>query len=316
MQKVLKSRQIYGEIVSRRCLGGVVVSDFEVGGSCLARVHRIENDRKWYCYFTGFLEGIAASGQLEVGEVEPLLAQCREFFSNIGDPDASDFIEDCQLDLLTHEQVLLTAEVRSRNIDVACQKSAKNRFNGFCAGISCDGSITLSEVETAIGAISRNPELLNDPDVRGLNQICVDAIADGIVDEEEQLAICDAINQIIGDIYSDTGLSSLGATRALEYERFELILENLEGACIVLTGNFEVSPRRILEEKLSGMGAIIGRTVSKKVHYVLVADEASRDWIETHQGHKIKKAMELKLKYGAPSFLTEKEVVRHLGLNN
>ena len=56
------------------------MSNFEVGGSRLARVHKLENDRKWYCYFTGFLEGIAASGQLEVGEVEPLLAQCREFF--------------------------------------------------------------------------------------------------------------------------------------------------------------------------------------------------------------------------------------------
>lgn len=68
------------------------MQDFEHGGPELARINRRNNDKKFFCHFTGFLEGISASGYLETGEVAPLLAECEEFVRRVRDGDALDII--------------------------------------------------------------------------------------------------------------------------------------------------------------------------------------------------------------------------------
>ncbi|WP_055661903.1 BRCT domain-containing protein [Jannaschia seosinensis] len=138
---------------------------------------------------------------------------------------------------------------------------------------------------------------------------------DGIVDDDESSAICDVITEVVGDSYSDTGLSSLGATPTFRYAAFEDVASDLSECCFVLTGNFRIKPRRKIEEALKAKGAEISKTFMRKTTHLIVALEASRDWIETHQGLKIKKAREYYQDAGQPLILAEFDVTRALDLS-
>ncbi|MFZ7091964.1 BRCT domain-containing protein [Primorskyibacter sp. 2E233] len=287
---------------------------FETGSRTLARIHKAANDKKYFCYFTGFLEGIVASGRIEAEEIPPLISQCEDFIANIGDADASEIIEDFDVDLLEFESLENAIEYRGREIDTVCPKSSTNRFLGYCAGISCDGKITIDEARILKEKIDEAPVLLNDPICRSLKSICNDALEDGIIDPSESAEICNAITRLIGDAYNDTGISELGNVPVFEPHPIAADPTELEGANLVLTGSFSITPRRILEEHLEAHGSIIFRSVSRKTSFVVVASEASRDWVHTHKGTKIIRALKLQEETGKPRFISEADLLTLLGM--
>lgn len=289
---------------------GNFMTDFEVGGATLGKIHGKKNDQKFFCYFTGFLEGIAASGNLEAGEVEPLIHQCCDFVSNIADGDANDIVEDFRADCLEFEQLTQTIEVRGELIDNACDRSATNRFMGFCAGIACDGVIKLEEAQKVVSFAKIWPSVFEDSFAKMILRECLDALEDGAISPEESTDICDAITQFIGDSYSDTGLSSLGGVAVFNPSKLP---DDLEGVVFVLTGAFSVSPRREIEARIADFGGQVASNVSKKVNFVVIATEASRDWVTTHKGHKIIKAQKLQEMHGFPEFIEERELLVRLG---
>lgn len=287
---------------------------YEPGGRALGKIHRAANDRKYFCYFTGFLEGIVASGTIEQGEVEPLIAQCEDFILNVSDNDASDILEDFKADLLEHAALVDAAVYRLREIDPQCSKSASNRFLGFCAGISCDGIITNEEAEVLAQKFEETPSLSDDTISRNLRNVCTEALDDGIIDSEESLEICAAISRLVGDAYSDTGIAELGNIPVFDYFSICSEIDSLVGATAVLTGNFSIRPRRILEDGLRERGCQITKSVSRKTDFVVVATEASRDWVHTHKGTKIIKAIKLREENSSPRFVDEADLLRALNL--
>ncbi len=280
------------------------------GGHHLGRIHRRNNDNKFYCHFTGFLEGIIASGLIEQGEYEPLIAECIEFVQRASDGDATDIIEDFKIDALEYEMINTAVEIRLEAIDKTCKKSRLNRFLGFCRGIVCDGVITVEEAEKTVQFLNKNVDMLDVVGVRQIYISCCDAISDGIIDPGESQEISDVIGHVVGDCYGDTGLAHTAGVANFLETKLESLDTNFEGAIIVLTGNFKTYPRRLLEEQLAGFGAIIARHVSGKTNYVIIGGEASRDWIEMNRGTKIRKAQELRLNSEKPLFLSESQILR------
>ncbi|AVW90421.1 BRCT domain-containing protein [Celeribacter baekdonensis] len=287
------------------------MANFEVGGAALGRVHRKANDKKFFCYFTGFIQGIVASGGIEPEEVKPLLDQCFEFARNVGDEDAFEIIEDFNAELLEADSLFDAAEYRMRDIDPDCERSALNRFLGFCAGIACDDRITLAETEKVIAFAQEQPSVLEDVGARAVISCCVDAVEDGEISSEESTEICYSISRIVGDCYADTGMSALGSVPVFEEAKID---EILEGTSFVLTGAFTVSPRRILEDAILERGGLVAKSPSGKTDYLVVASEASRDWVQTHKGTKIIKAIQLREKSGQPHFLSEMRLLKILDL--
>lgn len=282
----------------------------EHNGRALGRVHKVANDRKFFCHFTGFLEGIAASGMIERGEVAPLLAECREFVSRIADEDALEILEDFEAELLEHETVTLMVEVRAREIDTTCPKSALNRFLGYCRGIVCDSLITNDEAEGIVERIMSNPLLFEAVGVREIYNTCADAAHDRIVTPEESISICEAISRVVGDAYGDTGLSDVFGVANYDECKLTDFPQELDGAQIVLTGTFQSVPRSSLEQELEALGAILAKSVSGKTDYLIVGGTASRDWIEMNRGTKLRKAMELRHAGKGPKFVSEWQLLR------
>lgn len=281
-------------------------------GAGLARIHKRANDRKFFCYFTGFLEGIVSSGYIEVGEVEPLVAECEEFVRRVADADANEIIQDFEADLLECDSIKTACEYRIPEIDPECSKSSLNRFLGFCRGIVCDGVIALDEASELVARIDESPALLAEIGVRNIYVSCRDAIEDGYIDSDESLAICNAIGEIIGDSYGDTGIAQTFGVANFDEYQIDCVNSDLEGATVVLTGLFHETPRSLFEDTVKGLGATVAKAVTKKTDFVIVGGEASRDWIEMNRGTKIRKAQELRLKTGRPDFISEMQLRRHL----
>lgn len=286
------------------------MTNLSVEGPELGRIHKANNDKKFFCHFTGFLEGIACSGYLEPGEIEPLLAECVEFITRVSDGDAHDIIEDFKADLMSHQLIKDLASWRAEEIDQSCEKSSLNRFLGFCRGIVCDGLITEREANAMIRWLSDSPSLINTVGVSQIQTVCIDALEDGIISSHESEEICEAIGQVVGDCYGDTGLSQMSGVANFDEHRLTDLTSELEGANIVLTGKFKRSPRREFEDELCALGALIGRSVSGRTDYLIIGGEASRDWIEMNRGTKIRKAQDLRLSNNRPLFISESQLLR------
>lgn len=288
------------------------LAEFEHGGKKLARVHAKANDQKYFCYFTGFLDGVAASGLLETGEVEPLIEQCAEFAQNTRDEDAVEFLQDFEANLLEHASIADAVHYRSQEIDVDCKKSTLNRFMGYCAGIACDDLITIDEAIGVVSYAEHHPEILSDNDAAAIVFCCQDAVLDGEIDQQESADICHAITGLVGDSYADTGISSLGSVPLFPEGDFPSNLVELDGMTLVFTGNFEITPRKLLEDQISEFGATIARSVTKKTDFVVVGHEAARDWVFTHKGNKLAKALAMFQEAGRPVLISENQLKRRL----
>lgn len=290
------------------------VGDFEVNGPELERIHRVNNYQKFHCYFTGFLEGISASGRIERGEVEPLIAQCLDFLRGQGDPDAGDIIQDIECDLLEYEAIRDVAIHRSRGVDAKCLKSATNRLLGFCAGVACDNLITLREAQSLLNRIESDRRFEQSPGVRAIRDCCRDALEDCVVDETESREICSWISRVAGDSFSDTGLSAVFRSIAFDEHVLEDFPRAQAGKNAVLTGNFRIKPRNGLERRLTEIGMVITKQVSRNTDYLIIGGEATRDWVETNRGMKILRAQELIESGAGPKFVSEGQVLRLLGM--
>lgn len=286
------------------------LGDFEHGNELLGKIHGEANFNKVFCHFTGFLEGIASSGYIETGELEPLIAESLEFLEKFEDVDANDVIQDFQAEVLEHSMIADAVEMRVAEIDPDCEKSGINRFLGFCRGVVCDGIVTVEEANAILAKIQQNPKFLEVVGVKQIQLVCIDAVEDGIVDDHESYSICEAISMIVGDSYGDTGIAQTSGVANFNEFRLNDLWIDLEGRTVVLTGNFKEKPRSRFEERLADFGAIVTGHVSGKTDFIIIGGEASRDWIEMHRGTKMKKAQEILLKSDNPKFISESQILR------
>lgn len=287
---------------------------FSIGGHVLAKVHRKSNNIKLHCYLTGFLEGILASGAIEDGEVGALETQCADFVANLNDPDAAEILEDLSADLLEYAGLLDIVKYRSESIDLTCTKSELNRFFGYCAGVACDNIITEKEAMGLIEIISSSEVLSKNELACAVKFSCEDALLDGIVSGDQSDDICKCITMLVGDSYSDTGLSSLGGIPVFEETTNYLLPIDVNEKLFVLTGSFAIKPRKKMEVAIKNMGGKIAKNVTMKTDYLVIAMEASRDWKYTHKGLKISRALEIREENNHPSLVSESTVMKVLKL--
>ncbi|MGX9854705.1 hypothetical protein ACR03S_04575 [Limimaricola variabilis] len=275
------------------------MAKFEVGSSILARIHNERNLTKGECYFVGFLEGVLANKRIDNTEVEPLLETCQAFCENFDDDDAREVLIEAAQDYVDTVSELLQlidciVECRLQKIDATCPKSSANRLLGFCAGVACDGVITVNEVRSLLKRLSAPSDLQEDLRVAALKRVCLEALEDGLIDDDEEREIADWIARLVGDSYSDTGLTTFGSSPVLDDSAEFKLSEMRRGEIFVLTGNFEICSRADFAETLTAMGLNQARSVSKKVSYVVVGSEAARDWRLASMGTKMQRAFQLK----------------------
>lgn len=74
----------------------------------------------------------------------------------------------------------------------------------------------------------------------------------------------------------------------------------------MLTGTMAYGPRKHCESLITERGGVIGGSVSKKIHYLIVGSIANDQWLHSSYGTKIKKAVELR-ESGVPIAIISEE---------
>lgn len=285
----------------------------------LNAIHRERTSNRDLAYWIGFLEGIAASGTVETDELAPLRMHSQKFLSEFDDADARDLIEDLELawgDVSSeaHSMLLNIIEVRMNEISMTEGRTLLNRFLGFLKGVACDGKLFKPEVEAILWFISEYPPLLSDGRVEDVRKVAERSIADGVISDDESEELCFWISRLVGDSFSDTGLSAPTDIGATELFASSITRNDLKDSTVVLTGEFVQLglTRPQIQVYLERMGASCLKSVSRKVDYLFVASEASRYWATPNAGTKLMKAHQLLSNGDKPRLITEQALVKLL----
>ena len=277
----------------------------------LATIHRKQNIEKYDKFFVGFLYGVVASGKVEKAESEALKSICTDVLSKYVDEDADDIIQDLEAFPNEPDEIRLfindIIDDRTGGIDgmLASNFVPRNFFFGYLKGIACDNEITLEELQALIELGCSDPSLSNeDPRVDEVISYAKSAISDLEISKDENDKICDFISRIVGDAYADTGIGLPTDRPNLEgtIHRLEDIV--FKDRTFVLTGKFRPS-KKAFETVIESRGGNIINSVSKKVDYLVLANNGSRDYTTPNSGTKIQKAVILQHKHGNPLFIVE-----------
>ncbi len=283
--------------------------ELENEGVALGRIHAQANYRKALTYWLGFLKGILASNKVESAEYEPLVIEAENFLKLLHDPDAFELIDDVRMFKDEPKEIYAIIEdiiaMRTRGFWIESEKDEINDLYGFCAGIACDNSITPSEIEKLLQRLDTYPRIQSDKRLINLREAARRSIADGRITPEDSDDICSWIAHVVGDSATDTGMATFGNVGVLEGALQDANEVVFDDKMFVLTGKFNLAPRKAIEGMIADRGGKPKKGVCSKTDYLCVATQASRDWRNSHEGLKIIHAIELRTKGRGPDLVPE-----------
>lgn len=288
-------------------------------GVALGRIHAQANYRKALTYWLGFLKGILASNKVESAEYAPLVLECQSFLQIASDPDASELIDDIRLFNERPEEIYdIIAdiiEMRTRGLRFETEKDEVNDLYGFCAGIACDSKISNAEIEKLLARLDTYPRIQSDRRLLNIREAARRSIADGAITSAESDDICSWIAHIVGDSATDTGMATFGNVGVLEGALQDGKDVVFDGRVFVITGKFDLGPRKVIEGMIADRGGRSKRQVCSRTDYLCVAAQASRDWKHSHEGLKIIEALQLREKGRGPDLVPETILTKALSVN-
>ncbi|HCT04864.1 MAG TPA: NAD-dependent DNA ligase [Pseudomonas sp.] len=167
---------------------------------------------------------------------------------------------------------------------------------GITAGLTADGKINQLEAEFLKTWIETHLVHLEDPVVNILYQRLADMLSDGVLDENESLELLDILHQFAGISVGAPQRTAVASSLPLNDPEPELDWLN---RVFLFTGVMAYGPRKDCESLVLERGGVIGNSVSKKVHFLVVGSIGNEQWLHSSYGAKIKKAVELR-NSGAP----------------
>jgi NAD-dependent DNA ligase len=162
---------------------------------------------------------------------------------------------------------------------------------GITAGLTADGKINQLEAEFLKSWIETHLVHLEDPVVNILYQRLADMLSDGVLDEDESVELLEILHQFaglpVGAPQRTANVSSLPLNDPIP-ELYWL------DRVFLFTGIMAYGPRKDCESLVTERGGVIGNSVSKKVHFLVVGSIGNEQWLHSSYGAKIKKAVELR----------------------
>jgi NAD-dependent DNA ligase len=162
---------------------------------------------------------------------------------------------------------------------------------GIAAGLTADGKIDQQEAEFLKAWIETHLCHLGDPVVNILYKRLASMLSDGVLDSDESVELLEILHQFAG--------LPVGSAQILTTPN-SLPLDNPAPALswadrvFLFTGVMAYGPRKDCESLIVERGGLIGGSVSKKVHYLVVGSIGNDQWLHSSYGTKIKKAVELR----------------------
>lgn len=162
---------------------------------------------------------------------------------------------------------------------------------GITAGLTADGKINQLEAEFLKNWIETHLIHLEDPVVNILYQRLANMLSDGVLDEDESVELLEILHQFaglpVGAPQRTANVNSLPLNDPIpELDWLDRVF--------LFTGVMAYGPRKDCELLVTERGGVIGNSVSKKVHFLVVGSIGNEQWLHSSYGTKIKKAVELR----------------------
>lgn len=266
----------------------------------LERVHAKNNCIKSVQTLMGILQGICADKVLNEAEVLFLSIWIQENQYLRNDADAIDIL-DCITDIHrtkhpTFEQIedlkeLITQIIEYRLMDESTinEHAQANILHGLINGIMADSNL----LDTEIKALNN---WLNTSDTQEwpasiISNRVKNVLADGIITEAERENLSELLKQCGANLFTETGAAS-STTIQLGVSEPEAIDPTDRTFCF--TGNFISGTREACHEIVVSRGGRAAKSITKKLHYLVLGHFPSRDWITSSYGRKIQQAIQIK----------------------
>lgn len=168
---------------------------------------------------------------------------------------------------------------------------------GLCRGVVADGEVNRAEVNFLQQWLTANREFVHEYPFRDIYALIESALVDGVIDSEEEHDILAAVHDLAGNVV-DPGHRPVQGTVSSTSSRLPLCDPAPEvefrGRAFAVTGLFDYGPRAHVFGAITDRGGVPKKNISRQVHYLVVGNLGSRDWLHSSFGLKIKEAVDLR----------------------
>ncbi|POA18116.1 NAD-dependent DNA ligase [Pseudomonas sp. FW300-N1A1] len=186
-----------------------------------------------------------------------------------------------------HEEFQNSAFFHEARID----RRSADALVGITAGLAADGAINQQEAEFLKNWIETHLVHLSDPVVNLLYKRLASMLSDGVLDADESAELLEMLHQFAGLPIGSA--QTFTAPPSLPLNNPPPILSWVDRV-FLFTGVMAYGPRKDCESLILERGGLIGGSVSKKVHYLIVGSIGNDQWLHSSYGTKIKRAVELR----------------------
>ncbi|WP_336356250.1 BRCT domain-containing protein [Pseudomonas granadensis] len=174
-------------------------------------------------------------------------------------------------------------------------RRAADALVGLAAGITADGIVNIAEAVFLKQWLEDNLAHLNDPVINLLYSRLACILQDNALDVDESRELLDILRSFSGvriERPKDGGTAAIIPTDL----PFNSPVPDLiwDGRMFVFTGIMAFGPRKDCQALVEERGGLIGGSISKKVHYLVVGSVGNEQWRHSTYGTKIMKAVELR----------------------
>jgi NAD-dependent DNA ligase len=181
---------------------------------------------------------------------------------------------------------------------------------GLARGVLADGALVIEEARFMLQWLGRNKPVRTDYFGRSLHRALCQALADNVMDAEEEDTLVDLLLRFTGGMPTGRPETSHSSTLPLDVPPPDVLLAN-RGFCF--TGKFDYGSRQHCQSAAIKLGGIIQKYPTQATHYLVIGTFGNRDWIHSNCGRKILRAIELKEQGHAISIISESHWVGCIG---
>lgn len=174
---------------------------------------------------------------------------------------------------------------------------------GIAVGLAADNKINQHEAEFLKAWIETHLVHLADPVVNLLYKRLASMLSDGVLDAEESSELLEMLHQFAGLPVGSAQIFTTPNSLPLDNPVPTL---SWADRTFLFTGVMAYGPRKDCESLIIERGGLIGGSVSKKIHYLVVGSIGNDQWLHSTYGTKIKKAVELR-ESGVPIAIISEE---------
>ncbi|BBP99114.1 hypothetical protein BSFA1_42430 [Burkholderia sp. SFA1] len=175
---------------------------------------------------------------------------------------------------------------------------------GIVKGVLADGSVSQGEAEFLLRWMESNRDVAALWPASVIYPRISAALADGVLDLREEGELLELLLQTVGGNKApDQGESSNSTTLPLTRPAREVVFAE---RTFCFTGKFFSGTRDWCHRQVHERGGIPADGITKKLHYLVIGEIGSRDWLHSTYGTKIQKAASYATS-GAPLIIVSEE---------